>query len=298
MATRDNLIATYQSNPTLQSRYTQQQYLDMFGFGAQTPTLPVQHTNTNDPVKPEEGIQNSIGQHLNQGGGGGGGGYRTATCVSVTNGMTVTVGGGGTSAPGVNASCRSGNASTFGPITSAGGGGGADESSCASKNTGAGGAVFADTRIKSSTNIGDPTSDMNLFVVAAGNATKFIVDTEGQLHSDGGAQTAYDTFEDAQLVRAFDLSHGNGVINSKFDKFISYNHEKLAEMKLVGREEDGTPNHFVNVTGMQRLHNGAIWQQYEKHNQLLEAVYDLAKEAVGEKKANAILEKHEVKRLH
>ena len=57
------------------------------------------------------------------------------------------------------------------------------------------------------------------------------------------------------------------------------------------------PNHFVNITGMQRLHNGAIWQQYEKHNQLLEAVYDLAKEAVGEEKANAILEKHEVKRL-
>ena len=37
MAQRDNLIATYQSNPTLQSQYTQQQYLDLFGFG-QTPT--------------------------------------------------------------------------------------------------------------------------------------------------------------------------------------------------------------------------------------------------------------------
>ena len=48
---------------------------------------------------------------------------------------------------------------------------------------------------------------------------------------------------------------------------------------------------------MQRLHNGAIWQQYEKHNQLLEAVYDLATKALGKKEANAILEKHEVKRL-
>jgi hypothetical protein len=93
------------------------------------------------------------------------------------------------------------------------------------------------------------------------------------------------------------LSHGKGVIDSKFDKFVAYNHEKLADLELVGREDDGTPNHFVNVTGMQRLHNGAIWQQYEKHNQLLEAVYDLAKEAVGEEKANAILDKHEVKRL-
>ena len=99
------------------------------------------------------------------------------------------------------------------------------------------------------------------------------------------------------MVRALDLSHGRGVIDSKFDKFIAYNHEKLAELRLVGRDKDDKPNFMVNLTGMQRLHNGAIWQQYEKHQQLLEAVYDLAKEAVGEEKANAILDKHEVKRL-
>ena len=39
MATQANLIATYQSNPTLQSRYTQQEYLDMFDF-SQAPTTP------------------------------------------------------------------------------------------------------------------------------------------------------------------------------------------------------------------------------------------------------------------
>ena len=72
MATRDNLIATYQSNPTLQGRYTQQQYLDLFGFGQQGPTLPVQPDEP-QPIKPEEGIKNIIGQNLNQGGGGGGG---------------------------------------------------------------------------------------------------------------------------------------------------------------------------------------------------------------------------------
>ena len=137
----------------------------------------------------------------------------------------------------------------------------------------------------------------NLFIVANAGAAKFIVDIEGELHSDGGAQSAYDEYDDAQLIRACDLSRGRGTIDSKFDKFIAYNHEHLADLKLVGREEDGTPNHFINVTGMQRLHNGAIWQQYEKHQQLLEAVYDLAKEAVGEEKATAILEKHKVKRL-
>ena len=144
-------------------------------------------------------------------------------------------------------------------------------------------------------------SNINLFCVSSATSTKFIVDHEGDLHADGSATTVYDNYDDAQLVRTLDLSKGatsKGVINSTFDKYIKYNHDTLADAGLVGREEDGTPNHFVNVTGMQRLHNGAIWQQYEKHNQLLEAVYDLAKEAVGEEKANAILDKHEVKRLN
>jgi hypothetical protein len=70
MAQRDNLIATYQSNPTLQNRYTQQEYLDMFGFGASTGTPPPVKIDPT-PTPPSDGIQNIIGQNLNQGGGGG-----------------------------------------------------------------------------------------------------------------------------------------------------------------------------------------------------------------------------------
>jgi hypothetical protein len=171
---------------------------------------------------------------------------------------------------------------TANPDTSKGGSSGSSIILKASKNSGSG--------------FGNHASNENLATIANHNNPKFIFDADGDLHSDS-SNTTFDAYEDAHLVRAFDLSHGRGVIDSKFDKFIAYNHEKLAQLQLVGREEDGTPNHFINVMGMQRLHNGAIWQQYEKHNQLLEAVYDLAKEAVGEEKANAILEKHEVKRL-
>ena len=166
------------------------------------------------------------------------------------------------------------------------------------KSTTGEGIVAVSALLKSGTSVADPGSDANLFVVNQGGNAQFIVDTEGQLHSNGGAQSAYDTYEDAHLVRAFDLSHGKGVIDSKFDKFISYNHEKLADMKLVGREEDGTPNHFINVTGMQRLHNGAIWQQYEKTEKLTNAMYELAKAAVGEEKANEILEQNDIKLLN
>jgi len=166
------------------------------------------------------------------------------------------------------------------------------------KGTGGDAPIQLDANLKSGTGVTAVGSNGNLLIVTnAGNA-KFIVDAEGDIHYDGSDAGAYDTYDDAQLVRAFDLSHGKGVIDSKFDKFVSYNHEKLAEMKLVGREDDGTPNHFINTTGMQRLHNGAIWQQYEKHNQLLEAVYELAEKAVGKKEADAILDKHEVKRLN
>ena len=150
---------------------------------------------------------------------------------------------------------------------------------------------------KNGADITNAASNDNLVSIVQYDTTAFIFDKEGDFHADSSS-TTFDAYDDAQLARAWDLTHNRGVIESKFDKFVAYNHEKLADLQLVGREKDGTPNHFINVTGFQRLHNGAIWQQYEKHNQLLEAVYDLATIAVGKDKADAILEKHEVKRLN
>ena len=137
----------------------------------------------------------------------------------------------------------------------------------------------------------------NVLTVHNAATCMMIVDADGDILANNSNGT-FDEYEDANLVRAVDLSHGRGVIDSKFDKFVKYNSKQLMDLDLIGQDKDGSPNNFVNVTKLQRLHNGAIWQQYEKHNQLLDAVYELAKEAVGEKKANAILEKHEVKRLH
>jgi hypothetical protein len=71
MATRANLIETYNSNPTLQSRYTLQQYLDLFGFGAQQPTPDPDPTPTPTPEQP--GIPNIINQNLGGGDGSDGG---------------------------------------------------------------------------------------------------------------------------------------------------------------------------------------------------------------------------------
>ena len=72
MATRANLIETYNSNPTLQSRYTLQQYLDLFGFGATTTPTPTTTTTTPTPTPATPGIPNIINQNLGGGGGDGG----------------------------------------------------------------------------------------------------------------------------------------------------------------------------------------------------------------------------------
>ena len=66
MATRANLIETYNSNPTLQSRYTLQQYLDLFGFGTTTTTTPTTTTTTPTQTPATPGVPNIINQNLNQ----------------------------------------------------------------------------------------------------------------------------------------------------------------------------------------------------------------------------------------
>ena len=166
------------------------------------------------------------------------------------------------------------------------------------KSTSAMGAVIVGVSQKSGTGVNAVGTDDNLMVITNYINTQFIFDAEGTFHSNVGTAT-YDEYDDAHLVRAMDLSTSTkGLIASKFDEFIQYKHEDLADAKIVGRDEDGTPNSMVNWTAMSQLHNGAIWQQYEKHQKLAEAVYEMAKEALGEDKADAILKKHDIKLLN
>ena len=162
--------------------------------------------------------------------------------------------------------------------------------------------VWVQVYQKDGTNIGTPAANENMFAIAKETATIFIVDEDGDIFYDGAA-AAFDEYDDAQLVRTMATYRApDAIIQSKFDKFIKYNRQDLIDANLMGDvsledEIAGKDKPLISLTGMQKLHNGAIWQQYEKHEQLLEAVYDLAKEAVGEEKANAILDKHEIKRL-
>jgi len=156
-----------------------------------------------------------------------------------------------------------------------------------------------DVRKKNGTSVAGLADDDNLASFRQSDQSQLIIKGNGELFSNStGTVSTFDAYEDAQLVRAFDLSHMRGVINSNFDKFVQYNKDDLQKAKLIGTDEEGNATPMVNITGMQRLHNGAIWQQYEKHQRLAEAVYEMAKETLGEDKADAILKKHDIKLLN
>ena len=125
-------------------------------------------------------------------------------------------------------------------------------------------------------------TNANIFSVhgytGGGFKAKFMVDAEGDLFADGGtttdAVTVFDDFDDAHLVRAFDMArHPKDVVKGEWDKFIKYGEDTLVELGILGETiENGG---MVSVTGLQRLHNGAIWQGYTRQMELQERVHEL-----------------------
>jgi len=148
-------------------------------------------------------------------------------------------------------------------------------------------------------------SNANMVTFSNDNSVRFIFDAEGDLHADASLNaSAFDTYEDAQLVRAYDLSHGKSVIASKFDDFVQYNKDDLTDAGLVGKvnheyNKDGTKAApLINMSGFMRLHNGAIWQQYEKHQKLASAFYKLAEKTIGKEEADKLLTEEEIQLLN
>ena len=160
-----------------------------------------------------------------------------------------------------------------------------------------------DARPKSGTSVQSHAGDDNIASFRTGDQAQFIIKGDGELFSNQtGTVSTFDEYDDAQLIRSYDLTRGGGnkvkgLIASKFDKFVKYNRDDLKDARLIGKDENGNATNFINLNGFIRLHNGAIWQQYEKHQKLANAMYELAKAAVGEDKANEILEQNDIKLL-
>ena len=124
---------------------------------------------------------------------------------------------------------------------------------------------------------GDIDSNGNMLGISArrgsSNEIVFLVDEDGDIHADGSL-SAFDEYDDAMLARTMQIalseqSKDNKVygkmIQTEFDNFVTYNKQTLIDAGLLGQttEEESKEGHrgLINVTGMQRLHNGAIVQQ-------------------------------------
>ena len=107
--------------------------------------------------------------------------------------------------------------------------------------------------------------------VGGAMATRILVDEDGDLYSVTSAQT-FDSYDDAHLVRALEQTRGD-TIRTEFDDFVKYNEDDLIKAGVLGDTvENGG---MTNVTQLQRLHNGALWQSYVREKQLEQRVESL-----------------------
>ena len=126
--------------------------------------------------------------------------------------------------------------------------------------------------------LADVAADGNVFGVrgrSTSDIALFLVDIDGDLFADGGtsttAVTVFDTHDDAQLIRAFDLARApDKAIRSAWDEHVRYNEQTLVDCGVLGDTiENGG---LVCITQLQRLHNGAIWQAYVERQEMKEII--------------------------
>ena len=161
-----------------------------------------------------------------------------------------------------------------------------------------------DGRPKSGTSVQSHDGDANIASFRTGDAAQVIFKGDGEIFSNQTSTVGtFDEYDDAQLIRSYDLTRGEGnkvkgLIASKFDKFVKYNRDDLKDARLIGKDENGNATNFINLNGFIRLHNGAIWQQYEKHQKLVNAMYELAKKTIGKEEADKLLTEEEIQLLN
>ena len=99
------------------------------------------------------------------------------------------------------------------------------------------------------------------------------VDEDGDIHLDGSSNdTVFDEEDDAMLCRSLDLMRSpNKIVRTTFDRWTQDHRTTLEDTGIISKidpddpdqwDEDGNlSDPMVNITQLQRLHNGAIWQQ-------------------------------------
>ena len=177
-----------------------------------------------------------------------------------------------------------------------------DENAITTKSTSGYGIVRVEAHQQSGGSTAAVVSNGNLFSIGENNSVRFIIDEDGDIHNDGLDSTQYDSYNDAMLVRAMSTtSSPKAIIQNEFDKYVKYNEKTLIEAGLLGEVSDEDKKKgvrpLINVTGVQKLHNGAIWQQYSEMQQMKQLMYETMVEMIGKEAADKKLQKHGLKLL-
>ena len=132
--------------------------------------------------------------------------------------------------------------------------------------------------------LADITADGNIFCVrrriGGVDSAAFIVDEDGDLYADGttgsGATVGlFDGEDDVALCRAFDLLRAeksgaeDQLIRTEWDDWADEHKERLVELRVIGADGDDGSRGLVNVTQLQRLHNGSICQLHSRDLELM-----------------------------
>jgi hypothetical protein len=134
----------------------------------------------------------------------------------------------------------------------------------------------------SAVNVDDDRALFSVTRRTGGNVSAaFIVNSTGELHTDAATGLTTDVFDkedDVMLVRAFDLardkeSDKKTLIKSGWDKFAHKFEDRLVEIGILGKKID--EGGMLNLTRLLFLHNGAIFQEFEKRQVLEDKVKTL-----------------------
>lgn len=140
------------------------------------------------------------------------------------------------------------------------------ETADTTKSTAGIGVIHAVSQVKSAATVTSVGADGNLFTIANGSNTRWIVDAEGDTHRDGSSNT-FDKYDDVMLSRAFaQVTAPDNIIDSGFEQFVKYTKDDLIKARILHKSG------FYNESRLLRLHNGAIWQLYIKLQNVVNAL--------------------------
>ncbi|MBT4126601.1 MAG: hypothetical protein HOJ22_08345 [Chloroflexi bacterium] len=134
------------------------------------------------------------------------------------------------------------------------------------------GAFIYSARLKSGTGATDMAAAANMFTWNNNGDTRLLLKGNGDVHIANTTLSALDDEDDIGLVRAFqkEASGGMGIAMTKWDEQVVAEADDLKRVGVLSSEGD-----FVVQQRLNSLFGGAIWQQNEKHLNLVERVNSL-----------------------